>query len=260
MSPLLIYTLYLIVFQLAQVQCKQSSWPFVDDFRSQWPSSSGNKWPLTSHFVSNHGRQQEYKKQTNRNQEQDELGLGDELNDDYYYQPSERYDDQHHQHHKELEHHQEGKEVSFVYPVVLALLILGALFIPFISLFFFLAVSAFNCQTGGAGGFAQVTPLFGRRRRKRRSLGLDQSPSSSSSGNKTYSITTASLSFEPKENNSTWLQDRKHQHQLAGYDDEDDDDHNYNGQQWNLNENYLSKQLRRNSIQLLNSLAKFEFL
>lgn len=90
---------------------------------------------------------------------------------------SERFDERHH-HHKELEHHQEAKEISFVYPVVLALLILGALFIPFISLFFFLAVSAFNCNSGLAGSFSSVTPIFGRRRRRRRSL---EAPSSSAS-------------------------------------------------------------------------------
>lgn len=64
--------------------------------------------------------------------------------------------------------------MSFVYPILLALLILGALFVPFIALFFFLAVSAFNCSGAGAGGlgsgFSQVTPVFGRRRRRRRSL------------------------------------------------------------------------------------------
>lgn len=59
----------------------------------------------------------------------------------------------------------ESKEVGVVYPVALALVVLGALFVPFASLFLFLAVSAFNCQTGA--GLAQVTPVFGRRRRRR---------------------------------------------------------------------------------------------
>lgn len=75
----------------------------------------------------------------------------------------------HHHHHKVLkvEEHQEAKELSKVYPVLLALLIIGALFVPFISLFFFLAVSAFNCNGIGAG-FSPVTPIFGRKRRRRR--------------------------------------------------------------------------------------------
>lgn len=86
-----------------------------------------------------------------------------------------------HEHHKvmKVEHH-EPKEISFVYPVLLALLILGALFVPFISLFFFLAVSAFNCNGIGAG-FSQVTPVFGRRRRKRRSAEMVNSRSSAKS-------------------------------------------------------------------------------
>lgn len=89
---------------------------------------------------------------------------------------SNRDDDEYEEHKKQLkvEHHElEGKEVSYMYPVLLALLILGALFIPFMSLFFFLAVSAFNCNSIGSG-FGQVTPVFGRRRRRRkRSLSSD---------------------------------------------------------------------------------------
>jgi len=79
----------------------------------------------------------------------------------------ERYDDDEHdyKHHTKIDHH-EAKEISFVYPILLSLLILGALFIPFISLFFFLAVSAMNCN-GIGSGFSQVTPVFGRRRRRR---------------------------------------------------------------------------------------------
>lgn len=85
---------------------------------------------------------------------------------------SERYDYEYEDHHKKqqhhVEHHEEVKDMSYIYPVLLALLILGALFVPFISLFFFLAVSAFNCNSFGSGGFNQVTPFFGRRRRRRK--------------------------------------------------------------------------------------------
>lgn len=78
-------------------------------------------------------------------------------------------------HHKHHEHH-EVKEISYVYPILLALLILGALFVPFISLFLFLAVSAFNCHQLGSSGFANVTPIFGKkRRRRRRKRSLDYS-------------------------------------------------------------------------------------
>lgn len=81
-----------------------------------------------------------------------------------YYQADLRGEEDY-EHRKEIEHHhKEVKEISYVYPVLLALLILGALFVPFISLFFFLSVSAFNCQSG----LSQVTPLFGRRRRRRK--------------------------------------------------------------------------------------------
>lgn len=93
-----------------------------------------------------------------------------------YYTPLEN---QHHHTKHEMEH---GKEVGLAYPVLLSLLLLGALFIPFLSLFFFLAVSAFNCHgsiggaLGGAGGlgagFQPVAPVFGRRRRKRRKRDL----------------------------------------------------------------------------------------
>lgn len=85
-----------------------------------------------------------------------------------------RFDDDegdHMKHHHDEgmeEHHKEGKEISLIYPLLLALLILGALFVPFISLFFFLAVSAFNCHSG----FSQVSPVFGRRRRRRRKRSL----------------------------------------------------------------------------------------
>lgn len=96
---------------------------------------------------------------------------------DQIYGLSERYDyeDDDYKKHTKVEHHEqhEIKEMSFVYPVLLALLILGALFIPFISLFFFLAVSAFNCNGGlGSNGFGQVTPFMGKRRRRRRSVSL----------------------------------------------------------------------------------------
>lgn len=96
---------------------------------------------------------------------------------DQPYGLSERYDyeDDDYKKHTKVEHHEhEIKEMSFVYPVLLALLILGALFIPFISLFFFLAVSAFNCNSGlGSNGFGQVTPFMGKRRRRRRSVGSE---------------------------------------------------------------------------------------
>lgn len=121
------------------------------------------------------------------------------------YDLNERFDDEddYKKHHK-IEHHEEAKEISFVYPVLLALLILGALFVPFISLFFFLAVSAFNCNgIGGGGGFNQVTPVFGRRRR-RRSIVESASPSSSN-------FTTASRWFEEatSKNNKTTLEREK---------------------------------------------------
>lgn len=80
-----------------------------------------------------------------------------ETRDSYLYSGSEK-------HHK----HYEVKEISYVYPILLALLILGALFVPFISLFLFLAVSAFNCHQLGSAGFANVTPILGRKRRRRR--------------------------------------------------------------------------------------------
>lgn len=67
------------------------------------------------------------------------------------------------------EGHHEVKEVSFVYPLLVALVILGALFIPFVSLFFFLAVSAFNCGNAGAIGGLNTGPiqtLIGRRRKR----------------------------------------------------------------------------------------------
>lgn len=70
--------------------------------------------------------------------------------------------------HHHRQHGHEVKEVSYVYPILVALLILGALFVPFISLFLFLAVSAFNCHQLGSSGFASVTPIFGKRRRRRR--------------------------------------------------------------------------------------------
>lgn len=101
---------------------------------------------------------------------------GDQYSDDIEqaYGLSERYDyeEEDYKKHTKVEHHEhEVKEMSFVYPVLLALLILGALFIPFISLFFFLAVSAFNCNGGlGSSGFGQVTPFMGKRRRRRRSI------------------------------------------------------------------------------------------
>lgn len=76
--------------------------------------------------------------------------------------------DQDEKHHGKIESH-EFKEVSYVYPVLLALLILGALFVPFLSLFFFLSVTAFNCNSFGSG-LQSVAPVFGRRR-KRRSVG-----------------------------------------------------------------------------------------
>lgn len=107
---------------------------------------------------------------------------------DYYdvYDANERFDDDdNYQKHHKIEHHEEVKEISYVYPVLLALLILGALFVPFISLFFFLAVSAFNCNgIGGNSGFGQVTPLFGRRRRKR---GIETAGEFAASNRKIYS-------------------------------------------------------------------------
>lgn len=93
-----------------------------------------------------------------------------------YYQPM---DSEHHDKEHEVEqHHVHGKEVGLAYPILLALLLLGALFIPFLSLFFFLAVSAFNCHgigplgaaAGSSGGsFQPVAPFFGKRRKKRAS-------------------------------------------------------------------------------------------
>lgn len=74
-------------------------------------------------------------------------------------------------HHGKVEAH-EYKEVSFVYPVLLALLILGALFVPFLSLFFFLSVTAFNCN-GFGSSFQPVAPFLGRRRRRRRKRSLE---------------------------------------------------------------------------------------
>lgn len=138
---------------------------------------SGYYYPESSSYSSSSGR----------------LSSGDEINHNQFgsddpeqiYSLSERYDyeDDDHKKHTKVEHHEhEIKEMSFVYPVLLALLILGALFIPFISLFFFLAVSAFNCNGGlGSNGFGQVTPFLGRRRRRRRSISLPASSSSSSS-------------------------------------------------------------------------------
>lgn len=107
----------------------------------------------------------------------------------------------HSHHHHQAVHHEsaESKEMSLVYPILLALLVLGALFVPFISLFFYLAVSAFNCQ-GIGGGFGQVTPIFGRRRRRRRKreleLGLGHPPPMAAStaldqgGNSSFLTTT----------------------------------------------------------------------
>lgn len=104
--------------------------------------------------------------------------------EDYLEYPIESKKHKHyhqHRHHKvmKVEHH-EPKEMSFVYPVLLALLILGALFVPFISLFFFLAVSAFNCNGIGAG-FSQVTPVLGRRRKRRSADLLTLSPRATNS-------------------------------------------------------------------------------
>lgn len=89
-----------------------------------------------------------------------------------YYAPLES---QHNSHQHEMEHEMHGKEVGLAYPILLALLLLGALFIPFLSLFFFLAVNAFNCHGGGIGtlgsassGFQPVAPFFGRRRRRKK--------------------------------------------------------------------------------------------
>lgn len=89
--------------------------------------------------------------------------------------PTLELESRHHGHQHSMEHH--GKELGLAYPVLLALLLLGALFIPFLSLFFFLSVSAFNCNGFGQGGFGQgglspagfqqVTPTFGKRRRRR---------------------------------------------------------------------------------------------
>lgn len=119
---------------------------------------------------------------------------------DYGSQGISNRDDQDEEHYlkkyTKVEHHQaEGKEISFVYPVLLALLILGALFIPFMSLFFFLAVSAFNCNGGLGSGFGQVTPVFGRRRRRRkRSLANETSSRDSITAPETTTTTTTTTS------------------------------------------------------------------
>lgn len=88
------------------------------------------------------------------------------------YRTEERYDQQeeadeiHHEHKQVKYEGHELKEMSYVYPVLLALLILGALFVPFLSLFFFLSVTAFNCNSGLGSSFSPI--LGGRRRRRRR--------------------------------------------------------------------------------------------
>lgn len=94
----------------------------------------------------------------------------------YAYEPQENEirarddSDEHYEYKKVIVQHAEPKhEMSMMYPVLLSMLILGALFVPFISLFFFLAVSAFNCHSGGGGGsFGPVTPIMGKRRKRRR--------------------------------------------------------------------------------------------
>lgn len=159
------------------------------------PTSSLSKWPKRKNS---------------------QLHLRDQNPLDQYYQsnevfsrsPSERFDyhggelkgeEDHDYHLKEVEHrHKEVKEVSYVYPVLVALLILGALFVPFISLFFFLSVSAFNCQSG----LSQVTPIFGRRRRRRRKRQTADERYASENG------TATTLLRELNEHESDYLADR----------------------------------------------------
>lgn len=145
-----------------------SSWfqssknPFVADSTSPYlPISSNDINSVADHYSG--GSDQYY---LNQQQVEAEARRSIDRLDRYdHNDPYEYHSSKHHQ--AAANHEAEGKEISFVYPILLALLVLGALFVPFISLFFYLAVSAFNCQ-GIGGGFGQVTPVFGRRRRRRK--------------------------------------------------------------------------------------------
>lgn len=111
-------------------------------------------------------------------------------------------DEQKYHYEKNHVEHAAGKEIGYAYPILVALLILGALFVPFISLFFFLAVSAFNCNGIGAGSFASLTPIYGRRRRRKRSyeiLGL----SNSGDSNVTQSLNDATTKGNRDESKSS---------------------------------------------------------
>lgn len=150
--------------------------PYIKSVYVRRPSLSGHN---SNYHDLSHDSELEEQRQQQESQRYNSYQVG--------YDLSERFDDEedYKKHHK-VEHHEEAKEISLVYPVLLALLILGALFVPFISLFFFLAVSAFNCN-GIGSGFGQVTPFFGRRRRRRRRRSISESASSAAGSSSNFS-------------------------------------------------------------------------
>lgn len=187
------------------------------------------------------------------------------------YGLSERYDyeDDDYKKHTKVEHHEhEMKEMSFVYPVLLALLILGALFIPFISLFFFLAVSAFNCNSGlGSNGFGQVTPFMGKRRRRRRSISSEASllSAAAAAAASTTSIDdnnnipqhlagnrTHSSKMETRDVGSIAV----HLPRLMLFDASEQQSDETGGSQLILDYEFLRKQLARNTVRLRDALME----
>lgn len=161
---------------------------------SSWFQSSKNLWPDQSTSIDSIDSPDDEFYYSNEQQADEEARLKS-INrlDRFDHDPYEYHSSKHH-HHQQAVHHEaaSGKEISLVYPVLLALLILGALFVPFISLFFYLAVSAFNCH-GIGGGFAQVTPVFGRRRRRKRELhetGARHPQAAARQGNSSFLATT----------------------------------------------------------------------
>lgn len=235
MSPTLkLITLSFIVFHqwIARVDCKSKSYKF-------WPDEH-QAFSLNSPFSFD----QQYTTSAVKPSQQ-------ELAEHYHdagsrYQPfAERDDGDETDHHKYSKvEHVEGKEISFMYPVLLALLILGALFIPFISLFFFLAVSAFNCNSLGNSGFGQVTPVFGRRRRRRKRHLDDSEPldainnSTRSDGQDSVSTTTSLVQSLPALMLFDAIESASELGAAGDY-------------------NFWRKQLARNTVRLQEALAEF---
>lgn len=182
---------------------------------------------------------------------------------------------------KSMEHLQaEGREISLVYPILLAILIIGALFIPFVSLFFFLTVSAFNCN--GIGSFAQVSPFLGKRRRRRslnevKRIVLNLTTTTTTSANNkttngtrepdsiTKQITTTTTTASPRSKRPDLMLGLGQVSMLEDADDHGASSSNFEHHQNGIFQplNYMDyygfwrKQLARNTIKLLNALLEF---